>query len=268
MAEAHSHAGHSHAGHSHAGHSHAGHSHDHRSLGRSRLLIVLGLTAAFMLVELVGGLMSNSLALLADAGHMLSDVAALALSIFALWFSRRPATEQKSYGYHRFEILAAFINGMTLVVIALLILWQAYHRVMNPQPVEGKLMLGIAGVGLAINIAAAFLLHSSAGHSLNVRGAYLHVLSDMLGSVGAMAAAIVILMTCWTPADPIISTRACTSSSVSITLRSRSSIRHCIQSAGREGNSNGSPHRRALRCARTAVGHHRASRARRRAKRR
>ncbi len=193
---------HDHAGHDHAGHDHA---HDHRDLGRRRLSIVLVITAGFMMVELVGGLISNSLALIADAGHMLSDVAAIALSIFALWFARRPATEQKSYGYHRFEILAAFVNGMTLVVIALLILWQAYQRIVSPQPVEGSLMLGVAVVGLMVNIAAAFLLHSSAGHSLNVRGAYLHVLSDMLGSVGAIAAGLVIIFTGWTPADPIIS---------------------------------------------------------------
>ncbi|MEO5510105.1 MAG: cation diffusion facilitator family transporter [Longimicrobiales bacterium] len=198
-----------HAGdvHDHAGnsHDHAGHSHDHRELGRRRLATVLVITAAFMVVELVGGLLSNSLALVADAGHMLSDVAAIALSIFALWFSRRPATQQKSYGYHRFEILAAFVNGMTLVVIALLILWQAYTRLVSPQPVVGSLMLAIAMVGLCVNIAAAFLLHSSAGHSLNVRGAYLHVLSDMLGSVGAIAAGIIIITTGWTAADPIIS---------------------------------------------------------------
>lgn len=189
----------------HAHDAHAGHSHDHRALGKQRLTMVLGLTAAFMVVELVGGLLSNSLALLADAGHMLSDVGALALSIFALWFARRPATQQKSYGYHRFEILAAFVNGMTLVVIALLILWQAYHRIMQPQPVAGPLTLGIAIAGLAVNIAAAALLHGSAGHSLNVRGAYLHVMSDMLGSVGAIAAAGIIITTGWTAADPIIS---------------------------------------------------------------
>jgi cobalt-zinc-cadmium efflux system protein len=136
---------------------------------------------------------------------MLSDVGALALSIFALWFAKRPATQHKSYGYHRFEILAAFLNGMTLVVIALLIMWQAYSRVLDPQPVAGGLMLGVATVGLCVNIAAAMLLHGSSGHSLNVRGAYLHVMSDMLGSIGAIGAALVVLWTGWTPADPIIS---------------------------------------------------------------
>ena len=202
--------GHAHAdGHSHdhshgGGHSHS-HSHDHRELGRKRLVMVLALTAGFMIVELVGALISNSLALLADAGHMVSDVAAIALSIFALWFSRRPATQQKSYGYHRFEILAAFVNGITLVVIALLILWQAYGRLLAPEPIEGGLMLGVAAAGLCVNVIAAYLLHSSAGHSLNVRGAYLHVLGDMLGSVGAIAAALVILFTGWLQADPIIS---------------------------------------------------------------
>ncbi len=185
-------------------HEHA-HAHDLRELGRRRLLIVLALTAGFMLVELVGALLSNSLALLADAGHMVSDVAAITLSIFALWFARRPATQQKSYGYHRFEILAAFLNGITLVVIALVILWQAYRRLLAPEPVEGGLMLGVAIAGLTVNIIAAYMLHSSAGHSLNVRGAYLHVLGDMLGSVGAIAAAIIILFTGWLQADPIIS---------------------------------------------------------------
>ena len=216
----HEHTGHSrdhrHAGdneHSHDGHVHPpgvhahdhNHTHDFRELGRRRLMIVLGMTAGFMLVELIAGLVSNSLALLADAGHMLSDVAAIALSIFALWFSRRPATQQKSYGYHRFEILAAFINGITLVVIALLIVWQAYARIVRPEPVEGGLMLGVAVTGLVVNIIAAVLLHASAGHSLNVRGAYLHVLGDMLGSVGAIVAAGIIIFTGATVADPIIS---------------------------------------------------------------
>ncbi|HEX6133235.1 MAG TPA: cation diffusion facilitator family transporter [Longimicrobiales bacterium] len=193
-----------HARHQHDEHTHA-HAHDHRELGRRRLFLVLAITAVFMIVELVGGWIANSLALMADAGHMLSDVAALGLSAFALWFSRRPATAAKTYGYMRIEILAALVNGATLIVIAVLILWQAYTRFATPEHVEGTLMLAVAAAGLIVNIIAAFLLHSSSGHNLNLRGAYLHVLGDMLGSVGAIAAAVIILLTGWMPADPIIS---------------------------------------------------------------
>jgi len=182
------------------------HAHDHhRDVGRRRLLIVLAFTAVYMVVEFVGGLMANSLALMADAGHMLSDVAALGLSAFAMWFAARPATEARTYGWLRFEILAALINGVTLVVIALLIYWHAWRRLMDPPEVAGGLMLGVASVGLLVNLMAAAMLHASAGHSHNVRGAYLHVLGDLLGSVGAIGAAAVILWTGWTPADPIIS---------------------------------------------------------------
>jgi cobalt-zinc-cadmium efflux system protein len=199
-----------HHGHGHGhGHAHAhgpGHSRDELlTLGRRRLAIVLGLTLGFMVVELVGGLLANSLALVADAGHMLSDAGAIALSIFALWFARRPATPDMTYGYLRIEILAALANGVTLVVISLAIFWQAYERLLDPQPVEGGLMLGVASAGLLVNVTAAKLLHGSAGHNLNVRGAYLHVLGDLLGSAGAVAAALIILLTGWLPADPLIS---------------------------------------------------------------
>ncbi|HEU5209289.1 MAG TPA: cation diffusion facilitator family transporter [Longimicrobiales bacterium] len=186
------------------GHEHD-HSHDLRELGRRRLSIVLAITAAFMVVELVGGILANSLALVADAAHMLSDVASLALAIFALWFSRRPATARRSFGYLRIEILAALINGATLIALSLLIYWQAWSRLRVPQEVEGGLMLAVASGGLLVNIVGALLLHGASGHSLNVRGAYLHVLGDLLGSVGAIAAALVILFTGWMPADPIIS---------------------------------------------------------------
>jgi len=195
--------GHGH-GHGHDHHDH-GHSHDLRELGSRRLVIVLAMTAVFMVVEFVGGWLSNSLALMADAGHMLSDVAALGLSVFALWFAQRPPTPEKTYGYRRIEILAALANGATLLVIALLIIWQAWARVRQPQNVEGTLMLAVAAGGLLVNIVAAFLLHASAGHSLNLRGAYLHVLGDLLGSVGAIGAALIIIITGWTLADPVIS---------------------------------------------------------------
>lgn len=189
--------------HDHA-HSHA-HHHDLRELGRRRLTIVLVITAVFMIVELVGGLIANSLALIADSAHMLSDVGALALSAFALWFARRPATPSKSFGYQRIEILAAFVNGATLLALSGVIVWQAWHRLQTPEPVNGTLMLGVAFAGLLVNIIAALLLHAAAGHSLNIRGAYLHVLGDLLGSVGAIIAALVILATGWLPADAIIS---------------------------------------------------------------
>jgi cobalt-zinc-cadmium efflux system protein len=177
----------------------------HHEAGRRRLVVVLILTAVFMLVELVGGWIANSLALMADAGHMLSDVAALGLSVFALVVARRPPTPQRSYGWLRTEILAALANGVTLVVISVVIFWQAYERIRTPQGVEGGLMLGVAGAGLAVNLGAALLLHRTSTHSLNLRGAYLHVLGDLLGSVAAVAAAVIVLTTGWTIADPLMS---------------------------------------------------------------
>lgn len=193
-------------------HGQAGHDHGHGPLGghgreadRRTLVFVIGLTAVFMVAEVVGGVLSSSLALLADAAHMLTDVGALALSLFAIHFAGRPATTEKTYGYLRVEILAALLNGVVLVVVSLFIFLEAWDRFNDPVEVKGGLMLGVASAGLAVNIIAAFLLHRSAGESLNVRGAYLHVLGDLLGSVGAIAAALVILATGWYPADPIIS---------------------------------------------------------------
>ncbi len=158
-----------------------------------------------MVVEFVGGLLSNSLALLADAAHMLTDVAALALSLFALWFAQRPATAEKTYGYLRIEILAALLNGSTLIVLSFFIFREAWERLREPVEIAGGLMLAVAVGGLVVNVVAAFMLHRSSAHSLNVRGAYLHVLGDLLGSVGAIAAALVIVTTGWTLADPLIS---------------------------------------------------------------
>lgn len=166
---------------------------------------MLAMTAVFTVVEFVGGWLSNSLALIADAGHMLSDVAALGLAVFALWFARRPANAAKSFGYLRTEILAALANGVALVVIAILIIMHAWQRLRAPEPVDSGLMLAVAAGGLLVNIIAAVLLHASSAHSLNVRGAYLHVLGDLLGSVGAIAAALTIMFTGWLAADPIIS---------------------------------------------------------------
>ena len=162
-------------------------------------------TGIFLLVEIAGGILSNSLALLADAGHMLTDVAALGLSLFVGWFSRRPETPQRTYGYLRLEILAALLNGTTLLLLSAWIIWEAIPRFSAPEPLDAGLMLGIAIAGLIVNAAAAWILHPTSDTSLNVRGAYLHVLGDLLGSVGVVAAALVIHFTGWLAADPLAS---------------------------------------------------------------
>jgi cobalt-zinc-cadmium efflux system protein len=171
----------------------------------ARLVWVLALTASFMVAELIGGLLSNSLALLADAGHMLTDVAALGLSVFAIRLARRPPSARRTYGYVRLEILAALVNGATLLVIAGLIIFEAWQRLRAPLTIDAPIMLSVASVGLGVNVAGAVLLHRHAHENLNVRGAYLHVLGDLLGSVGAIAAGVVVLTTGWTPVDPIAS---------------------------------------------------------------
>ncbi len=193
--------------HAHAGHGHAsGRGHAHVSALSERALVwVLALTVAFTLAEFIGGLVAHSLALLADAAHMLADVAALALSLFALWFARRPANEEKTYGYVRLEILAALLNGAFLLVIAAGIVWEAVRRLHRPEPVHATILIVVASAGLAANIVSALVLHRSAGESLNVRGAYLHVLGDLLGSLGAIFAGAIIATTGWYPADPLIS---------------------------------------------------------------
>jgi cobalt-zinc-cadmium efflux system protein len=175
-----------------------------RRHGRALWLVLL-VTGAFMVVEFVGGLLANSLALLADAGHMLTDVAAIGLALFASWFARRPATPDKTYGYLRLEILAALVNAVALFVVVGLITWDAIERIGDPPPVEPGILFSVATVGLLVNVFAAWKLHAGHRESLNVRGAYLHVLGDLLGSVGAMTAGIVILLTGWVLADPIIS---------------------------------------------------------------
>jgi cobalt-zinc-cadmium efflux system protein len=185
------------------GHEH-GHLH-HREVGERRLTGVLVLTGTFTIVEFLGGLFARSLALMADAAHMLADVAALSLALFALRFARRPATARKSYGYFRLEILAALLNGIVLIALSALIFYEAIRRFGAPEPIEGALMLSVASAGLLANLVSARILHRSAAHNLNVRGAYLHVLGDLLGSVGAIVAALLILTTGWVQADPLIS---------------------------------------------------------------
>lgn len=158
-----------------------------------------------MVVEAVGGYLSGSLALIADAGHMLTDAGALALSLASIWIARRPATPRRTFGFLRVEILAAFVNGAVLLLLVAWILVEAVQRLRNPSPVEANLFLGIALAGLVVNLSGLWILHGAHRHSLNVRGAYLHVLGDALGSIGAIAAALVIKFTGWLPADPLIS---------------------------------------------------------------
>ena len=194
--------------HEHDDHPHHAHHHS-ASDNRRRLQFVLCLTAAYMLAEAIGGYLANSLALLSDAGHMLTDVASVALAMFALWFSSRPANTKKTYGYYRLEILAALANGVTLVVIALLIFYEALQRIKQPEPVAGVQVLLIAAGGLLINGISAWLLHSVSSENLNMRGAFLHVISDALGSVGAILAGVAVWQFGWTIADPIVSVLMC-----------------------------------------------------------
>jgi cobalt-zinc-cadmium efflux system protein len=187
-----------------------GHSHAHGN-NRQRLIVVLALTICYMVAEVVGGFLTNSLALLSDAGHMLVDLAAIALALLALWFAARPVTPQKTYGYYRMEILAALANGVALVVISLLIFYEAFDRIKSPGPikVEGFELTLIAVGGLVVNIISAWLLHSASESNLNMRGAFLHVIGDALGSVGAITAGVLIWKWGWTLADPIISVAMC-----------------------------------------------------------
>lgn len=191
-------------GHGHA-HSHAGHNHLHGVTDQKRIGWAFVIIAVFMVIEVAGGVISGSLALLADAGHMVSDAAALGFSWLAISYGRRPATGQLSYGYKRLEILAAFVNGCALFVIAAWIVIEAIQRFASPVPVAGRTMLIVAFAGLASNIAAFAILHGGNRNNLNLRGAWLHVLGDLLGSVAAIVAAVVILFTAWTPIDPILS---------------------------------------------------------------
>jgi cobalt-zinc-cadmium efflux system protein len=172
---------------------------------RRRLTLAFVITLLVMVVELIGSGLSGSLALLADAGHMLADAAALALALFAAWIAQRPATAQRSFGFMRLEVFAALVNGAVLIVIAIGIGIEAWRRLHAPPALNGALLLGVAAIGLLANVAAVFILHRGHQHSLNQRGAYLHVLGDLLGSIGALLAGAIVLAWDWTPADPIIS---------------------------------------------------------------
>jgi cobalt-zinc-cadmium efflux system protein len=184
---------------------HPHHAETAAAAGSRRLGVVLVLVIAFLVVEVVGGLLTNSLALLADAGHMATDAAGLLLALLAIWIARRPATPDRSFGYYRVEIFAAVVNAVVLFGVAAVIVVEAISRFAAPPEVVGLPMLAIAAVGLVVNLVSLRLLHSGAQRSLNLRGAYLEVMGDMLGSVAVIVAAVVIIATGWAPVDPIAS---------------------------------------------------------------
>lgn len=183
-----------------------GHSHGASAGGenKGRLYVVLALTSTYLVAEVVGGLLTGSLALLADAGHMLTDVFGLTMALVAIKLGERPASDRRTFGYYRTEILAALSNAVILVVVAIYILYEAYRRFQEPPDILGGWMLVVAVIGLAVNLAGMFVLMKGAGESLNIKGAYLEVLGDTLGSLGVIVAAVVIIFTGWYPADPII----------------------------------------------------------------
>lgn len=170
-----------------------------------RLVLVVAVTAGFMVVEAVAGWLSGALALVADAGHMLIDVGALSLSAFTAWLAQRPASPRRTFGYLRLEILAAMVNGVALFAIAAGVTLEALERVREPRPINATVFMVVALLGLGVNLVSLRMLHGLRHGSLNVRGAYLHVLGDALGSVAAVTAAIVVATTGWTVADPIVS---------------------------------------------------------------
>lgn len=191
----------------HHHHGHHGHSHSHAHTNNKKALFsAFIIIASFMVVEVIGGILTNSLALLSDAGHMLSDAASLGLSFFAIKLGEKQGTLAKTYGYKRFEIIAAALNGITLIVVSLFIFYEAVHRFLAPPNVQSKGMLIISVLGLLVNIIAAWILmRGDKDDNLNVRSAFLHVIGDMLGSVGAIAAALLIMFFGWGIADPIAS---------------------------------------------------------------
>ena len=182
------------------------HAHEARDArNMRRVVLALVLTGVFMVVEVIGGILSGSLALLADAGHMLTDTMALALAAVAFYVSRRPPDRQRTFGYQRFQIIAAFVNGLSLLLVVGWILYEAASRLVSPQDVIGATMLIVASAGLVVNIVAFAILHTGDRANLNIRGAALHVAGDLLGSVAAIVAAIVIIHTGWMAIDPLLS---------------------------------------------------------------
>ncbi len=202
---------HDHEGHDHGHEGHAGHDHDLRRASKRSLILALGLISSFMFVEVIGGMLSGSLALLADAGHMFTDAAAILLALFAMWIAERPASFESTFGYYRTEVLAALANTLSLWVIAGWIFFEAYRRIRETPEVEGPLLLGVGVAGLLVNIAAAYVLHRAAGESLNAEGAFQHVMADLFGSIGVVVSGVLILAFATSPdsgwyiVDPILS---------------------------------------------------------------
>jgi cobalt-zinc-cadmium efflux system protein len=197
-----------HSSHHHSSHDHT-HTHDHapevNDDSERRVFWVMCLTGSFMVLQIIGGLFSGSLALIADSGHMLSDTAALGLAWFGFRLSKRPADQRRSYGYDRFQILAAFTNGLTLFFIAAWMTFEAVDRLLNPAPILSGPMLAVAVTGLLVNIGGFWILHKGDTQNVNMQGALLHVLGDLLGSVAAIGAALMIMFTGWFAADPLLS---------------------------------------------------------------
>lgn len=186
-------------------HDHAAHADLNTADGRRRVAIACVLTAAFTVVEAIGGILSGSLALLADAAHMLTDSASLALAWLGYFFAARPADETRSFGFGRLRVLAAFANGLALLALSIWIVVEGIQRLANPQPISGSLMLVVAFGGLIVNLIAAWVLHGGDNKDINLSGALWHVLGDLLGSVAAILAAIIIIYTGWLPIDSILS---------------------------------------------------------------
>ena len=191
--------------HSHGIFSAHDHSQELRGASKRSLTLALTLIVGYMFVEVIGGLLSGSLALIADAGHMLTDAASIGLALFAMHFASRSATAERTFGYHRMEILAALINALTLWLISAWVVIEAYHRFRAIPDVEGGLMLAVGSVGLLVNVAAAWILHRSAKHSVNVEGAFQHVIADLLGSVAVVVSGVLIWAFGWHISDPILS---------------------------------------------------------------
>jgi cobalt-zinc-cadmium efflux system protein len=193
-------------GHHHHGQHHHGHAHGSAAArNRKSLVVVLCLAATYMVVQVVGAIYTNSLALLADAGHLLSDVGAIALSLFAIWIAQKPATPRHTYGYYRTEILAALVNGAALIAISILIFIEAYRRLLDPQPVIGGVVMLVATGGLVVNVSSLLILNRGRKESLNVRGAWLHILTDLLGTFGVLTSGFLIWRFGWYWADPAAS---------------------------------------------------------------
>ncbi len=191
----------------HAQHGAGGHDHARELRGKSKrsLVAALALIAGYMVAEVAGGILSGSLALLADAGHMLTDAASIGLALLAMHFAERPPSARRTFGYRRIEILAALLNALTLWLVAAWVIVEAWHRVRDVPDVDGALMLSIGAVGLVVNVVAAWILRRSAGHSVNVEGAFRHVMADLLGSVGVVVSGVLVWAFGWTLADPILS---------------------------------------------------------------